>query len=63
MEIPTKRGCMHKADTYADDDQEQQPRPSNDPSASRAEQPRRALNFFQTGIYTGLLSSEENLFF
>ena len=40
---------MHKANTYADDDQEQQ-------QQRRAEQPsteteRRALHFFQTGIY------------
>lgn len=47
VEIPTKPGCMHKANTHSDEDNS---------SVNHIEQPpteaeKRALHFFETGIY------------
>lgn len=52
IEIPTKPGCMHKADTYYD---EEHPYPIENSPSNYIEQPsteseKKALHFFDTGI-------------
>jgi len=48
IEIPTKPGCMHKANTHSDED--------NSAVVHHIEQPpteaeKKALHFFETGIF------------
>ncbi|CAF4197316.1 unnamed protein product, partial [Rotaria sordida] len=57
IEIPTRPGCMHKANTYYD---EEQPYPFENSSSYHINQPpteteKKALHFFETGDSTGIV--------
>lgn len=63
IEIPTKPGCMHKANIHMDEDQFQDTTPVQHIDQPATDAEKKALHFFETGILSLFQTYFDFLFF